>query len=99
MKSKRTKATDINKKTRQRILERDKWCILCGNPTTLTIAHYIPRSRGGLGIEKNLVVLCMQCHYNFDMTAKRDEIKKQVKKYLIRFYGEINENELIYRRY
>ena len=61
---KRTKALQIDRKTADRVIERDGECVLCRlgfieeiNPCDMgayihDIAHFIPRSQGGLGIEK-----------------------------------------------
>ena len=70
MKSKRTKATDIPQKVKQAVWERDGGrCVVCGCcRNVMPNAHFIPRSKGGLGIEENIVTLCTnltenQCHY------------------------------------
>lgn len=56
----------INKKKRNRLLrERDKKCVYCGSETkVMTLDHKIPKSRGGKGDDKNLVISCRDC--NFD---------------------------------
>lgn len=66
------KATDIPLKVRERVLERDSidgapCCIYCGSPKNLQMAHFVPRSRGGKGVETNLACLCVACHAMFDM--------------------------------
>lgn len=61
-------------------------------------AHFIPRSSGGLGIEQNIVTLCSECHYRYDMTTEREQIKKLIKNYLSRKYKNWNEDELIYKK-
>ena len=50
----RTKATSIPKKVREEVYARDKGCIITGSRYNLTLAHYIPRSKGGLGIKETL---------------------------------------------
>ena len=42
----RTKATSIPKKVREEVYARDKGCIITGSRYNLTLAHYIPRSKG-----------------------------------------------------
>ena len=60
MKSKRAKALDISKQVKEIVFARDKGkCVVCGNSyNVMPNAHYIPRSKGGLGIEQNIVTLC-----------------------------------------
>ncbi len=93
--SKRTKDLGISAKVRKEVYERDRWCVLCGNPHNLQCAHFISRGSGGLGIPQNLVMLCVNCHIKYDQTSARDEIRKEIKNYLSRYY-EINEKELKY---
>ena len=58
-KSKRSKATDIDLKTRKLVKERDQMCIFCGSTYGIELAHTsLSRSNGGLGSEKNLVCAC-----------------------------------------
>ena len=67
MKSRRSKATDISHKVKNKVWERDNHCcILCGNPNAMPNAHYISRANGGLGIEQNIVTLCQNCHNKYD---------------------------------
>ena len=95
---KETKATQIPKKVKDAVWERDrKCCIVCfksGNPW----CHYIPRSRGGLGIEENIVTLCDDCHKQFDYTAKRKYMKEYIKRYLKMKYPDWDESKLIYKK-
>lgn len=98
MKSKRTKAVDISQAVKWKVWDRDnQCCVLCGaigNPN----AHYISRSQGGLGIEQNIVTLCNGCHFRYDNTAQRKEIKELLKDYLKSKYPDWDERNLIYRR-
>ena len=98
MKSKRSKACDILPSIRQIVKERDSGCIVCGRYQT-QVAHYIPRSQGGLGIEKNLVLLCPRCHMEFDNGSKRKEIGEFVRNYLRSKYDDWNEDDLIYNKW
>lgn len=100
MKSTRTKALDITQKTKQIVWERDnQCCIYCGTPNAMPNVHYLPRSKGGLGIEQNIVTLCIQCHFNYDQTTKRETMKKFIKKYLNEKYENWDEESLIYKRW
>ena len=99
MKSKRSKACAIPKPVKLAVWERDSQrCILCGSNQGQPNAHYIPRSHGGLGIEANIVTLCPNCHYRFDQTSERGEIKKVISNYLSGTYPSWNENDLFYKK-
>lgn len=107
MKSKRTKATDIPMRVKRKVFERDNGrCVVCDNCcNVMPNAHYIPRRKGGLGIEENIVTLCTElthnkCHRKYDFGTKneREKIKKIIKKYLKSKYENWNEENLIYKR-
>lgn len=44
------------------IVEREKWCRLCGGTFGLHIHHILYRSQGGLTKKENLIRLCDRCH-------------------------------------
>ena len=44
------------------IVEREKWCRLCGGTYSLHIHHIIYRSQGGLTKKENIIRLCERCH-------------------------------------
>ena len=101
MKSKRSKATDIPRKVKEAVLKRDGgMCVnKCGR-AGIPNAHYIRRSQNGLGIEQNVVCLCIQCHHDYDNGFKREEIRNTIKKYLKSKYGgSWNEKDLIYDKW
>ena len=101
MVSKRTQALQINAKTRKIIHERDKWCVCCGNPYRLEIAHYISRGNGGLGIPENLVLLCQDCHREYDQSGNRLQrlaLGSYIKSYLQTQYPNWDEKKLKYRK-
>lgn len=109
MKAKRTKALEIPKEVKEAVAERDKFkgwtcCILCGtpappeNPLAFSNAHFIPRSKGGLGVEKNIVTLCRHCHTQYDQSTERSFIRAELKNYLQSKYDDWNEEDLIYRK-
>ena len=100
MKHKRTKATDIPKKVKERVAIRDDGrCIICGQ-LGIPNAHYIKRSQGGLGIEQNIVTLCIHCHHEQDFGKNSKEYTSKIKEYLQAYYGEDwNEKDLIYSKY
>ena len=99
-KSARSRATDIPKEVKQKVLERDGCCIICGK-RGMPNAHYISRQRGGLGIEENICTLCTECHYQYDFGDKKtqESIRYVLKEYLTKHYPNFNENNLIYKRW
>lgn len=107
MKTKRSQATDISESVKQRVWERDNHCcIVCGSPVAMPNAHYIPRSKGGLGVEENIVTLCTslstnRCHQRFDQGTKkeRDQIGKIIKNYLEERYNNWSPEDLVYKKW
>ena len=107
-KSRRAKATDIPWTVKMAVWERDNGCcVVCGNNhNVMPNAHYIPRSRGGLGIEQNVVTLCTEltenkCHRRFDFGSReeREEIGEKIRQHLMDCYGsEWNEADLYYKK-
>lgn len=106
-KTKRARATDIPKKVKERVWERDKHrCVVCGNYcNVMPNAHYISRQKGGLGIEENIVTLCTEmtknkCHrkYDFGTKEEKERIKTKIKKYLESQYEDWDESKLIYHK-
>lgn len=108
MKTKRSKATDISMSVKKKVFERDNGCcVVCGNNyNVMPNAHYISRSKGGLGIEQNVVTLCTElaknkCHrkYDFGTREEREEIGYKIKKHLQSKYENWNEEELVYKKW
>lgn len=105
--NKRAKACDIPKKVKDAVWERDGHrCIICGSNVAMPNAHYIPRSRGGLGIEQNIVTLCTnmspeKCHYKYDFGSKeeKEEIGGKIRDYLKGHYLDWSEDKLTYNRW
>lgn len=74
-------------------------------------AHYVPRSKGGLGIEQNVVTLCRPCHDLFDHGGidTRRAMDRKIKEYLKSHYPDTEypeerdypkeDSELIYQKY
>lgn len=98
-KHERTKATDIPKKVKEKVYERDEQkCVVCGVwcPPECACCHYIGRGRLGLGIEKNIITLCPRCHYSLD----NGEVgREKIRKYLESKYPDWNEKDLIYSKW
>lgn len=100
MKSRRTKALEIPKEVKAKVYERDGGCcIWCGSPDGQPNAHYIPRSRGGLGTEENILTLCWECHMKFDQTTARAKMGEYFRKYLISKYADWREENLYYKKW
>lgn len=96
MKRKRTKALEISVEVKRKVLARDGHCIWCGSPG-LPEAHFVPRSRGGLGIEENILTLCRECHFAYDHTLDRPRMGEFFREYLKSKYPDWNEDKLKYK--
>lgn len=99
--SKQAKAKAISSTVKMIVFNRDSGrCVYCrrpGNPE----AHFIPRSKGGLGVPQNILTLCRTCHEQFDNGTKevRDGMREYFREYLMTQYPDWDESKLIYRRY
>lgn len=97
--SKMSKATAISPKVKNKVKARDGGrCIICGAPG-LPNAHYIRRSQGGLGIEENIVTLCLQCHHDYDNGFHRKEIGDYIGEYLDRMYPGFPDEKRRFNKY
>lgn len=96
MKSERTKAVNIPLRVKETVFDRDGyacvWCAKRGDP----VAHYIPRSQGGLGIEENILTLCWTCHLRYDQSTERPKMREFFKDYLKSKYPDWDESKLTY---
>ena len=101
--SKRSKACEISQKTKEIVWDRDNnRCIICGRyvPMTCANAHYIKRSQGGLGIEQNIVTLCLNCHYEEDFGQNTKLYEYKIENYLKSKYGvNWDKSKLVYSKY
>ena len=101
MPSLRTKLTQIPKIVKERVSERDKGCcVLCGRWVGIEYAnaHIVPRSRGGLGIERNIITLCQSCHYAFDQTPNRPKHYQTIEAYIKRHYPDWKREDNIFKK-
>lgn len=99
-KTKRAKACDISKKVKDRVWERDNQrCIVCGSNQAMPNSHFIRRSQGGLGIEENVVTMCMRCHRMYDQGVDRRAIEAYTEKYLKNLYPDWCRDKLIYKKW
>lgn len=79
-------------------------CVICYRhapidaPYAWSNAHFIPRSQGGLGVERNLVTLCPDCHRNFDHGRHRAEYARKIQNYLMSKYADWSVDKLVYRK-
>ena len=102
MKTRRSKACNISRKVKLRVWERDGGCcVICGNSyNVMPNAHYIRRTKGGLGIEENVFTACTRltqndCHYKFDEYGiGKDKVKEHLKSH----YPNWDESKLYYRK-
>lgn len=98
--SKRAKALAICNTVKQAVYDRDGGvCIWCGR-RGYPEAHYIPRSKGGLGIEENILTLCRGCHDHYDHGSRfeRECMREEFEKHLRGHYPDWDEEKLYYRR-
>lgn len=102
MKSKRAKACDIKPAVRQKVFERENYCCAyCGKfirDYGGQTCHYIPRGKGGLGIEQNLIALCIEHHDRLDKTTDRPQMLAFVKAYLEQKYPDFSDEERVYKK-
>ena len=98
---KSTKSCDIPMSVKKRVWERDDHrCVICGSTyTAAPNAHYIPRSHLGLGIEENIVTLCLGCHCDYDNSAKRPLYAARIRDYLKMCYPDWDESKLTYKKF
>lgn len=100
-KTARAQATDITNEVRQRVYERDKkLCIFCQSSYRIELAHTIlSRSKGGLGIEQNLVCACQRCHKIMDSESEQGRrFRHYAHHYLENHYGYLNKEDVKYGR-
>ena len=102
-KHRQTKATEISKKVKLQVWERDfHRCIFCEKtvPWNLANAHFIPRSAGGLGIVENIFTACEDCHREQDNGLNSILYTDRAEKYLRSIYGaNWHIEKLIYKKY
>ena len=98
---------------RKKIFERDgEQCIFCKmgyhmekatwmDCNVLSIMHYIPRSRNGLGIEQNGALGCYYHHTMLDNgnAGRRAEMLELFRDYLMQQYENWNEEDLVYDKW
>ena len=102
-KHRQTKETEISKKVKEVVWERDNHrCIFCGRyvPVECACCHFIPRSNLGLGIEENIFTACENCHREQDNGLNTKLYDEIAKKHLRGIYGaNWSIEKLIYKKY
>ena len=112
-KSKQAKAREFSEKSRKEIYYRDNMqCIFCRkgyrmegatwlDREILSVMHYIPRSKNGLGIPQNGAVGCQHHHHMLDNGNQgvREEMLGMFREYLQSRYDDWNEEELVYNKW
>jgi 5-methylcytosine-specific restriction endonuclease McrA len=99
MKTKRAKACDISAQVKDRVWARDgHQCIICHSVFAFPNSHFIRRSKGGLGIEENVVTMCLVCHQMYDQGIDRKAMEKRVESYLKSKYPNWDKKKLVYRK-
>ena len=98
--NKRTVYLAISQKTKRAVYERDGGeCVYCHTMCgARPNAHFIPRSQGGLGCERNILTLCPVCHRRFDQGtgAQRLKMRHYFRDYLKACYQDWDERKLKY---
>ena len=98
--SRQAKAHAISSTVKLIVTRRDNGrCVYCGLPG-LPEAHFIPRSKGGLGIPQNILTLCRSCHDAFDHGPKRERegMREYFREYLSSKYENWSEDALVYHK-
>lgn len=101
-KHKLTKATEIPKKVKLAVWERDNHaCIFCHTPVAWNYAnsHFVKRSHSGLGLEQNIMTNCDRCHKLFEESIYREQMKEYARNYLKSKYEDWCEDDLVYKKY
>lgn len=101
-KKKRKDYTEIPKRIKEIVWNRDKHkCIFCGKLVDVFYAnaHFIPRSAGGLGIEKNIFTACEDCHREQDNGLNTKLYDLKAEKHLKGIYGaNWDKTKLVYKK-
>lgn len=99
-KHRQTKLTDIPRSVKEAVWERDGHkCVLCGKSyLAAPNAHFVARSHGGLGIEENILTLCLPCHCEYDNSDKRGYLKDRLRGYLKTKYQNWDESKLYFKK-
>lgn len=56
-------------------------------------------ANGGMGIEENIVTLCMKCHHEFDNGSHHQEYGEIIENYLRSKYIDWDKSKLIFNKW
>ena len=102
--SKRSEACKIDKSVKDAVFARDGGCcVWCGRSGAYVLpeAHFVPRSKGGKGIEENVLTLCRYtCHEQFDHGDRNERVnmREHFREYLKSKYPDWDETKLYYHK-
>ena len=107
----KTKLRQFDKKTKQKIYERDGGCIFCQigyhmkatdtfQYSILDPMHIVNKSQGGLGIEENGVTGCRYHHGLLDNGSKglRSEMLEIIENYMKNIYPDWKREDLVFKK-
>ena len=111
----RTKALAITRKTKEAVFKRQNGRSIFAPYQNISVeeccCHFVPRSKGGLGIEENIFGCSQEQHRLFDgniiispgkseeIQRIREKMKNEVVNHLKDNYQDWNEESLIYKRF
>jgi len=98
----KAKALAISTDTYNEVYERDGGCVLCQrlgiHPSIKDFMppadyhHYIPKARSGMGIARNLIMLCRYHHKDCN------KWKEEIEAYFKECYSDWNKEELVFKK-
>jgi len=77
------------------LVEREKWCRLCGGTYGLHNHHILYRSQGGLTKKENLMRLCEACHRK--VHSNKDYWQDKLLDMNRELFGDFNKDDLLRR--
>lgn len=97
-----TKSTTISAKVKKEVWQRDGHrCIACGSSNASPNAHVVSRAHGGLGVVKNIVTLCPECHRKFDngKNSEYAEVANKIFAYVLHLYPNWTAETVTFNKY
>ena len=68
-------------------------------PEECACCHIVPRSHGGMGVIKNIITLCPECHRKYDTSPNRQLMSWEFAKYIEEHHGPIYKKEVVYDKW
>jgi hypothetical protein len=96
---------NFTKQAKLDIYKRDNYsCIIpgCHDKFGLAIAHvFVARSKGGLGVKENGVLLCQRHHHMLDngLNHEHNQVKDYIENYLRSHYGIEDIEKMTYNKW